>query len=281
MSETRTLVGRHPVLAFVVVTYAFSWLAWSIQYAQADPMGTVGVGLFLLGGLGPLVGAAVVARHIGALGQFSDRLFRWRVHWGWYLLALIAPFVTAVGVVAVGTVLADGSVRFESLLPVAAIPGVILSGILLGGLEEPGWRGFAQARLQRRYSAFAASLLVGASWVGWHLPLFVIPGTSQSEFPVVPFVVMGLALAVVFAWAFNSTGGSVPVLVVFHGAYNGALGWSGVIGAGDWTVLILVGGVTLVGVGVTAVFGPESLSIRRETTDPIHLQGDHDDTVES
>ena len=36
--------------------------------------------------------------------------------------------------------------------------------------EEYGWRGFALPRLQRRYSALVATLIVSAVWWIWHYP---------------------------------------------------------------------------------------------------------------
>lgn len=68
----------------------------------------------------------------------------------------------------------------------ATLPGRILSGVLLGGREEPGWRGFARARRQPRSGALGASLLVAAMWVTWHAPLFGMPGPTRAGFPTIP-----------------------------------------------------------------------------------------------
>lgn len=51
---------------------------------------------------------------------------------------------------------------------------------LLGGRqEEIGWRGFALPRLLDRFDAVTASLVIGAVWAVWHLPLLVMEGSSQ------------------------------------------------------------------------------------------------------
>jgi hypothetical protein len=45
--------------------------------------------------------------------------------------------------------------------------------------EEPGWRGFALDELQPRWNAPAASLVMGAIWVVWSLPLFFFEGQAS------------------------------------------------------------------------------------------------------
>jgi membrane protease YdiL (CAAX protease family) len=230
-------------------------------------MGSVGTLLFLLGGLGPLVAGVVVARLVGSFDEFRERLLRWRVSPVWYVVSIGGPLVVLVTLVAVDSVLADGQLRLTGGQPLNTLLGAILIGLVLGGLEEPGWRGFAQARLQKRHSALAASGIVAVMWVVWHLPLFVIPGTSQSEFPFVPFAVMGLSLAIIFAWLFNSAGGSVPVVVLAHGAYNGALGWSGLLdsGTGDQSLAVLIVGLGLISLGFVVISDPSTLATGSES----------------
>ena len=99
-------------------------------------------------------------------------------------------------------------------------------------------------------------------WVVWHLPLFALPGTSQSEFPFVPFAVMGLTLAIIVAWVFNSAGGSDSVEVLAHDAYNGALGWSGLLetGTGNRSLAVLTAGLELVALALVFLSAPATLS---------------------
>jgi len=47
--------------------------------------------------------------------------------------------------------------------------------------EELGWRGFALPRRQQHRNAFDASILLGLAWGLWHLPLYFVLGTGQSE----------------------------------------------------------------------------------------------------
>ena len=55
--------------------------------------------------------------------------------------------------------------------------------LLLGGPlgEEFGWHGYALPALQTRHGWRVSSLLLGAVWGLWHLPLFFVAGTVQDR----------------------------------------------------------------------------------------------------
>jgi hypothetical protein len=74
--------------------------------------------------------------------------------------------------------------------------------------EEPGWRGFAQWRMQTVYGALRTSLIVGLLHGVWHLPAFLLRGGPMAMGPFDPqwFVVDVLDImlsAVLLAWIFN------------------------------------------------------------------------------
>ena len=109
---------------------------------------------------------------------------------------------------------------FRNLLRV--LPATALWGGPMG--EEAGWRGFAMPRLQRRFDPLLASVLLGAAWAVWHLPLHLtgyynqamgspLAGMLLRVFTTVP-------LAIVFTWTFNRSGGSVFAMVLLHTAVN-------------------------------------------------------------
>jgi len=53
--------------------------------------------------------------------------------------------------------------------------------IIGGGLEELGWRGFLQPALEAHLSLPLATFFTGIIWAVWHLPLWFITGSSQSN----------------------------------------------------------------------------------------------------
>ncbi|MCS7247698.1 MAG: CPBP family intramembrane metalloprotease [Anaerolineales bacterium] len=130
-----------------------------------------------------------------------------------------------------------------------------LAWILISGLgEETGWRGFALPRLQARYSARDASLILGLLWAGWHAPAFFY-NYELSLFSVLAFVVSIVAGAMVLTWLYNSTGGSVFATILWHGSYNA------VVAGSEGTVAAAVtAAVILAFILIVRRYGPETLS---------------------
>ena len=145
----------------------------------------------------------------------------WRVGWAWYVVALL--YGPAVLLAGVGADLALGGPLPPPLLVQASLPSAAVGiGFFLlfgGGLqEEPGWRGFALPRLQRRVSPLVASLILGSLWAFWHAPLYFSAGipTILASFMWV------LPMAVVFTYVYNRSAGSLLIAVLLHVSINGA-----------------------------------------------------------
>jgi uncharacterized protein len=107
--------------------------------------------------------------------------------------------------------------------PTVGLVGVFVLITFIGSLgEEAGWRGYALPQLQRRCSALGATLILAPLWALWHLPQFFVIATYR-DFKPVEYVgmVLGLACgAIVLTWLYNRSGGSVLLVIVWHGVYN-------------------------------------------------------------
>jgi len=209
---------------FVLLAILLSWLPLGLLLAtDGDPAAGAGaMVLWLLGGLGPGLAAVLLSwHHEGRAGlrRILSSLTRWRLgRHGWLLLV---PLVVGLLGVAVAVWLGEASWEVAGPSYLLLVPVVLVGGVVLGGLEEIGWRGHLQPLLQVRLSGLAAALVVGVVWSVWHAPLFLLSGTTQATSSPVWFTVGGLALAVLFAWVWNITGGNLLLLVLLHGALNG------------------------------------------------------------
>jgi membrane protease YdiL (CAAX protease family) len=111
------------------------------------------------------------------------------------------------------------------------VPGVLVPFALINLPEEAGWTGFLQARLQARRGPIRASLLVAPAFALIHLPAHFVAGwISDDKLPPARFpeALLAVGVTAVFAvffrllimWLYNGSGGSEPVVALFHSAFN-------------------------------------------------------------
>jgi len=223
---------RHPVVTYFVLAYALSWACW-IPLAIARTWASFPFIVFaVLGSAVPsLLGILLTALLSGKTGlkELFGRLGRMRVPLIWYAVVLLlipALWLAAAGIPAL---LGLATVTF-------AFSGfTVLSGLCAALLEELGWRGFALPRMQARRPAFTASLLLGALWTSWHLPLMIAMGLPLTAAGLTGFlfsVLMLTAWAVVFTWVYNNTNGSLFLMILLHAV---AYITGSTIQPGNWT----------------------------------------------
>jgi membrane protease YdiL (CAAX protease family) len=220
VSPLRPFVRRHRFSTFVALTFVLTWgpwltVAWLLRTGRPPVVTT----LVLIGGFGPFLAAVLVAAAGGDLRSWLRTLVDpgapLRV-WVAAVLVPVALYVLALGVF----LLAGGGFDRASVLPAAAVPAVVLATFVRGGLEEPGWRGMALPVLQRRIGAFRASIAIGVIWAVWHVPLFLMPGSSQAGTPFWLYALVVVGISVIATWLYNEAGGRVLVPVVFHTLSN-------------------------------------------------------------
>ncbi len=241
-------VQRHPLIVFFVLAYALPWLVWATSIAQVH--GWIGfhipqplafwVGLTLATYL-----AAALTGGLPAVKDLLRRLARWRVAPVWYLVALALTGVLSLIAILIYRLL-GGSHQIGALLSAQEIGPALAFQIFFFLLtEETAWRGFALPRLQARYSALTASVILGVLWGLWHLPLVFIPGTFQASVNFTGFVLSALVTTIMLTWVFNHSRGSVLLAAIFHAATDIAIAYSNVM-TGDARLFWLFVGIQLI-----------------------------------
>ena len=201
-----SLIRRHPLITFFVLTYAITWVF--------VPFGSFGA-------FGPLVAALIViplTQGLAGLKELGLRMIRWRVRWYWYAVAIGLPLavvgLTAALNVALGA--SAPSLGFGSFTTLLLVFAVRLLNPTEGALgEEPAWRGFALPGLQADQSPLVATLILGVLVTGWHVPLLFLEEGLQPSV-IVGFLLGSVAVTFWYTWLFNHTGGSVLITLVSH-----------------------------------------------------------------
>jgi membrane protease YdiL (CAAX protease family) len=225
MSSLLSVVKRHPLITFFVLTYAISWGFLPIEAVRFMPGG-------------PFIAALIVVlltQGWVGLRELGSRMIRWRVRWYWYVAALGLPLAVVMLTAGLNVALgasAPSLVQYSSVTTVLMVFAVRLVNPGDGALgEEPGWRGFALPGLQSTLSPLVATLILGVLVTGWHVPiLFLEEGGLQPPF-LVGFLLGTMAVTFWYSWLFNHTGGSVLITLIAH-ATQGTITIGGLWSAG-------------------------------------------------
>ncbi|WP_313694387.1 CPBP family intramembrane glutamic endopeptidase [Halorarum halobium] len=261
-------VERHPVAAFFALAVALSWAVWIPLLSTVH--GPVATFATIPGAFGPLAAAAIVTRLRGnAVRDWLASTLDWRRSPRWYAAALAVPVGVSVALGA-GMIALAGGVGEGTLRPAAAAfaLNMVFATLLGGGQEEFGWRGFALPRLQARYDALSASVLVGLVWALWHAPLFVLDVYALS--PLL-YAVSVVAFSVILTWLYNGSRGCVPAAVLMHGTINASVNVPLQVVGGQSVLPVPFTGLLALGFGLVALalvgrYGAETLSARDART---------------
>jgi len=224
------LITRNALLTFFVTSLGFSALVAFIAHATGNK------NISILIPLSPSL-IAIIITVIG-FGRYGLRaMFKGRVvgglDLGWSMIALLLFPVVGATALLIHSLFGGPGLGLRTT---ALIPQVII--ILLISLgEELGWRGFALPRLQKRFSALNASLLLGLVWGFWHLPGFLIGTGVPSDMPFATFLFWIVLASILMTWVYNHTGGSILSAILMHSAANATFNYLPLLPqwVGQWT----------------------------------------------
>ena len=228
---TAGFVRRHPLGCYFALAWGLSWATWTPLVT--DALGLTRSGLpaayHYAGSAGPLLAAVIVTALADGTAGLRELMMRFapgRVGAAWLVAGWLGPvalfFAAAALLRATGAPWPD----FRQLARADEFPRMgpvelwAFWTLTFGFGEETGWRGFALPRLQAKHGALKATLLLTAGWVIWHAPAFFYrPGyTALGLGGTVGFAFSLLVGAIVLTWLFNSAGGSLVPVILFHGS---------------------------------------------------------------
>lgn len=228
----KTLIEKHPLLFFLIFTFAISWIT---GFPTVFVPGKF-EGLSYLSNFGPALGALIVVGMVegsDGIKRLIRSLFQWRVKFIWYLVVLLGPTLTMVTAVTIhyvftGIGLAQSFTEWFSAFPQHLIMVVSVFIFMMVGIwgEEVGWRGFALPKLQEKYHPLLASLILGAIWAIWHLPLFFIEGSQQAQQGMTFFFLATLGYSILYSWVYNGSKESLFMIWLLHSMNNATVSYT-------------------------------------------------------
>lgn len=261
-------IKKYSLVAYFILAYGVTWiieipLALSVQgVIQVQ----IPMKIHYLGAFGPMIAALIMlslTEGWAGIRRLLSRWFKWRVEVRYYAFAILGPIAFFFLAVLIDRVVRgswpDLSLLGEAdYLPYVGPLGALLVWLLTYGLgEETGWRGYALPHLQRRHSAANSTLILAVLWAFWHLPAFFYRDTYiEMGFLGFPVFLVSITFAtMVFTWLYNSTRGSLLLVILFHAFFN----WLTVSEAGGSSVgIIMSAPVILWAIFVVRRYGPEN-----------------------
>ena len=263
----------HGAWLFYVLAFGWTWLFW-VPLALAEQgliMLPENLPKFLaegnLAAWGPLLAALLLTflnRRWAGLKDLLKQGIRVKFGLFWYavVLLLFPVLIGGAGLIAklAGAELPPSPAFAEPVsIPISFVWVFFFGGPLQ---EEFGWRGYATDRLQKKWNALVASVVIGILWATWHLPLFFIAREeAYYNRPIWGIYVTDVLVTVLLTWVYNNTNKSIFAVMLLHTTFN----WSNFLFTGLYTDLggqIFFGLLIMVVIVVIVVWGPRKL-VRR------------------
>jgi membrane protease YdiL (CAAX protease family) len=241
--ERPKFIKKYEIIIFYCITLGITWTGWFMLDTFIMPLVENGANfdklifeqgqyhlilISLFGsisvfgpGIAAFISIAIVDGKTG-VRELIKKILGWRVPLFWYAAALVLPILIKYGGYVFNALFLSGtlSVDFAAISSLMFIPIFIEQLIPSGGQEEVGWTGFAQLRLQERYSVFKSTLIkVIMGWV-WHLPLYLVfSWNSLFGGDIWLFLWYYIPIGFIYTWLFNNTD-SILIPAVLHASFN-------------------------------------------------------------
>lgn len=224
-----TAYRYRPVL-FFALAYLFTWIFW---IPAIFIKGNTGTFLMMLGLIAPAVVSTLFVVFSGSDALKKDLRQKivgfYKVKWMNVLLAiLVFAGITACSILlslAFGQPLSQFSFTEDFSFTGVGIGSALLTILVASIIEEVGWKGYCEDSIGNYMNWFWESMIFGALWSLWHLPLIFIKGTYQAGLMVNPlyvvnFFVSGIPLGFIITWVYLVSDRSILACMVFHLVVN-------------------------------------------------------------
>lgn len=210
------------IFQYLLWTFLITYCSWGglILASQVEwiKFGTpLGITLLTIGGNAPPIVSYFILRRQGKITGFKafiKEAFAIKQP----LRAYIIVSLLAATYFGIPALLGGITPNFPVYIAILSIPLMVIGG----GLEELGWRYLLQPRLEKRFGFIGATLITACIWSVWHLPLFLIKGTSQYNWNFGLFTIMIIGMSFALAVIYRTTQ-SIWLCILFHSVINAFL----------------------------------------------------------
>lgn len=226
MSDKNTEQYRYRPVLFFVAAYFFTWIFWIPAIFAPVSVSPV---LMLIGLIAPAVVSTVFVMVSGSDALKQDLKNKivgfYKVRWINVLWAVIVFALVIVCSILLSLLFGQSLDQFsfteDFSFTGVGVAGAFISITVASIIEEVGWKGYCEDSIGNYMNWFWESMIFGALWSLWHLPLIFIQGTYQAGLMVNPlyvinFFVSGIPMGFVITWVYLASDRSILACMIFH-----------------------------------------------------------------
>ncbi|MBO6008182.1 MAG: CPBP family intramembrane metalloprotease [Lachnospiraceae bacterium] len=208
------------------MAYLFTWIFWIPATILPENVGAL---FMLIGLLAPAVVSTVFVLVSGNDLLRKDLKIKliglYKVKWKNVIIAIVqfAGIIVMSILLSLlfGQPLSQFSFTEDFSFTGVGVAGALLTVTLASIIEEVGWKGYCEDSIGAYMNWFRESLLFGALWSFWHLPLLFIKGTYQAGLMVNPlyvvnFFISGIPLGFIITWVYLASDRSILACMIYH-----------------------------------------------------------------
>ena len=217
---------RYRPVLFFALAYLFTWIFWIPATILPENVGAL---FMLIGLLAPAVVSTVFVLVSGNDLLRKDLKIKliglYKVKWKNVIIAIVqfAGIIVMSILLSLlfGQPLSQFSFTEDFSFTGVGVAGALLTVTLASIIEEVGWKGYCEDSIGAYMNWFRESLLFGALWSFWHLPLLFIKGTYQAGLMVNPlyvvnFFISGIPLGFIITWVYLASDRSILACMIYH-----------------------------------------------------------------
>lgn len=220
--------------AFFGLDFVLTWgPLWVLAAGRHYGWLADGFALLVIAGVSAMLSAVFFVHMTGSRRFVRDFWVRAvdpkRIGAVWWLVILFAQVAINIAAVLLSRIWGAPPNQLALSQGFLSSPLLFLGWILVFGPipEELGWRGYGLDALRSRMNLLNASLLLGAIWAVWHLPLVFVEGSFQRGLLADPAVLVVYFFAffptsVLMSWVYYRTSRSTLSAILFHFSVNAA-----------------------------------------------------------
>lgn len=209
-------------LYFFLLVYGLSLPLWLLQIYIDNTSLPLNIPITdILAAFTPLIAACILTYKAdgkkGVLILLSRIVDFKKLNLKWWLVILVLP-ILIFGFIYYLLYSNNYLIPTNWTISIYTIP-LLLIFFFLGAVgEEVGYMGYAVEPLQKKYSAFWTSIIIGVPWIVWHYPSMLQQGRNLN------FFIWGtlgtIAFRIILVWLFNNTNKSLFACILLHCLYN-------------------------------------------------------------